>query len=186
MVDKVKKPKASKKKNRVNEVEHLIKQADKAKAGYDYPAALELYQEALTALEQEIAKNGGDETKQFDLRYRIHDGRARCYNLLAEANLEIGELNEMEGLATQMIDESRRTNSINRQAEIKFTSGDSSEGEKLSRAALELARNNGERDEEGQSLMLLSQIQFQHNHSEQLKQFSENQKYLNHPEQFSS
>jgi len=166
MVDTLKEPKVSKKKNQVNELEHLIKQADKAKAGYDYPAALDLYKEALTVLEQEIAKNGGDEAKQLDFRYMIHDGRAQCYNLLAEASQEISELNEMEGLATQMIDESRRINSINRQAEIKFTSGDSSEGEKLSRAALELARNNGERDEEGQSLMLLSQIQFQMGESE--------------------
>ena len=51
MVDKVKDPKVSKKKNQVNELEHLIKQADKAKAGYDYPAALDLYKEALTVLD---------------------------------------------------------------------------------------------------------------------------------------
>ena len=161
MVDKVRESKTSKKKSQVNKIEQLIIQAEKAKSSYDYPAALVLYEDALTALEQEIAKNGGDETRQLELRYRIHDGRAQCYNLLAEAHQEITELNEMKGLATQLIDPSRRVNVINRLAELKFVMGDSEEGESLSRAALELAKKNGERDEEAQSLMLLSQVQFQ-------------------------
>ncbi|MBK5108612.1 MAG: GAF domain-containing protein, partial [Anaerolineales bacterium] len=161
MVDKVREPKVSKKKNQLKEIEHLIKQAEKIKSGYDYPAALEQYDNALKTLDLQVGKNGGDEKRLLTLRFRILDGRAQCYNLLAQAHQENKELIEMERLATQLMDPSRRVNVINRLAELNFVMGESEEGESLSRAALELAKINGERDEEAQSLMLLSQVQFQ-------------------------
>ena len=161
MVDKVREPKVSKKRNQLNEIEHLINQAEKIKSGYDYQAALEQYHDALNALDLQAGKNGANEKQLLTLRFRIHDGRAQCYNLLAQSHQEDKELIEMERLATQLMDPSRKVNVINRLAELKFRMGDSEEGESLSRAALELAKKNGERDEEAQSMMLLSQVQFQ-------------------------
>ena len=161
MVDKVNEIKTSKKNKSLAYISSLVHQADRARASYDYQLALELYQKALIALEQELAKNGGDDSNQRELRFTIHDGCAKCYNLLAEADHEIGELTKMERLATELDDQSRGVNAINRQVETKFTSGDIDQALSLSRKALKLSRKIGDRDEEAQSLMLLSQIQVQ-------------------------
>jgi hypothetical protein len=89
MVDKIIEPKISKKKNRVSEIEHLIKQAEKLKSGYEYQDALNVYENALIALELQVGKNGRDEKKVLRLRYRIYDGRADCYNWMAQTTLEL-------------------------------------------------------------------------------------------------
>ncbi|MGB7093484.1 MAG: GAF domain-containing protein, partial [Anaerolineales bacterium] len=173
MVEKVRQKKKSKSRTSRNEVSNLIKQAVKAKSGYDYPAAIELFDQALAALDQLSRKNGADENRLLEDRYAIHDGRAECYNWMAESNQEITELKIMEGLATQLEDQPRRINVINRQAEAMFGMGDLDEGERLSELALKFAREFGEQNEEGQSLTLLSQIQFQKGESENARHNNE-------------
>ena len=167
MVDKVGEPKTAKRKTSRKSIEKLVVQAEKMMTSYDYPAALVLFDQAHTVLEPENSKNGGDEAKLLKLRYRIHDGRARCYNQLAQGNLEIGELDLMEDLADQLSDQSRKVNVLNRQAEAKLVSGNPEEAEVLCRSSLDLARELGDQDEEGQSLMLLSQIQYQYDRIEE-------------------
>ncbi|MCK4897339.1 MAG: tetratricopeptide repeat protein, partial [Anaerolineales bacterium] len=156
--------------SKVNAVEkelaNLIQKAVKAKSGYDYPATLELFDQAQGVLDTLVQKNGADESRLMEYQYAIHDGRAECYNWMADKNQELAELEIMEGLAAQIGDQSCKINVINRQAEAMFVSGEFDEGERLSVVARELARENGEQNEEGQSLMLFSQIQFQKGESE--------------------
>ena len=84
MVDKVKVTQISKNKRAEKEIASLIQQAVKAKSGYDYPAAIELFDQALAALDQLSRKNGADEAQLLEDRYNIHDGRAECYNWIAD------------------------------------------------------------------------------------------------------
>jgi PAS domain S-box-containing protein len=174
---------ATKKRGNLDEngITNLIQKAMKAKAGYDYPGALELFDQAQCAIDKLLSENGADEKKLLEGQYTIHDGRANCYNWMADNNQELSELEIMAGLAAQMGDESRRINVINRQAEAMFGLGEFDEGERLSVEARALAIENGEKDEEAQSLMLLSQIQFQkgetekshHNNKQALEIFRE-------------
>ncbi len=166
MVEKVREKTKSKSKQIAMELDTLIQKARKAKSGYDYPAALELFDQAQGVLDTLVQKNGADESRLMEYQYAIHDGRAECYNWLAESNRELAELKIMEGLAKRMGNQSRKINVINRQAEAMFGIGDLDDGEKLLVVARELAREHGEQNEEAKSLRLLSKAQFQKGESE--------------------
>ena len=91
MVDKLRGTKKSKNKRAEQEIASLIRQAVKVKAGYDYPSAIELFDQALHGLDQLSRKNGADEAYLLEDRYSIHDGRAECFNWMGETNQEIAE-----------------------------------------------------------------------------------------------
>jgi hypothetical protein len=147
MVDKVRKTTKSKSKQAVKGISSLIEMAMKAKAGYDYPAALELFDRAQSDLHKLSQVNGSSDSDLLEYQYIIHDGRADCHNWLADWNLELDELKIMEALSIQMGDESRRINVINRQSEALFGLGDYDAGERLSLLGRDLARDIGDLNE---------------------------------------
>jgi GAF domain-containing protein/tetratricopeptide (TPR) repeat protein len=160
MADSVKAKIKSKKIIAEKDLVDLIRTAEKAKAGYDYPAALEIYEEALATLEKLSQKNGGDEKKLQEFLYEIHDGRAICYNWLAESNQEISALKSLQELAVKMGDEASRINVINRQAEAMIVMGELDNGIALIDTIQESANKLGDLDEQAQSSFNLANALF--------------------------
>jgi GAF domain-containing protein/tetratricopeptide (TPR) repeat protein len=161
MADRVKEKTKAKSKQFENQFSQLFQKAMRAKAGYDYPAALNLFEQAQIVLDKLAKANGVSEVVLLEKQFSIHDGRAVCYNWMAESNYELDELKGMVKLATQLGEQSRRINAINRQAEALFGLGDFEKGERLCLQARDLAIENGDKHEQGQSLWLLSQALFQ-------------------------
>jgi len=130
MVDKVRAAKKSTKKISLKETASLLEQAEKAKAGYDYNSALELFDQAQGVIEKQARENGSNERLLLEYLYAIHDGRAGCYNWMALLNQELVELEIMAGLAQQLEDRTQEINTINRQAEALIGLGDIDGGKK--------------------------------------------------------
>ena len=131
---------------------------------------LELFDQAQFSMDKLSQLNGTSEDFLLEIGYKIHDGRADCRNWMAEPNLEIDELKVMEKIAAKMGDESRGINVLNRQAEAKFGIGDIEGGVKILEKNLKKARQIGEKNEQAQSLLLLSLAQYQKGESDKSSQ----------------
>ena len=88
MVDKVREPKVAKSKVTSQGIEKLVIQAEKNMTSYDFPAALDIFDLALSELEQISSNNDRGKSKQLEMNYRIRNDRAKCYHQLAQVNLE--------------------------------------------------------------------------------------------------
>ncbi|MFN2213674.1 MAG: GAF domain-containing protein [Anaerolineales bacterium] len=173
MVDKVRTKRKSTKKINLKETASLIERADKAKAGYDFASALELFDQAQSALEKQARNNGSGYKVLLEHQYAIHDGRAECYNWMALSNQELVELEVMAGLAQKLGDRTREINTINRHAETLIGLGDIDGGKKILSLARKLSSDLGDQKEEAKSLMLFSLIQFQEGESEKARRNTE-------------
>lgn len=160
MIEKVKESKKTKSTYHVGEITMLVQKAGKAKSGYDYQTALNFYQQAQDSLEKLFHKNGADEKAILEYQYEIHDGRAECFNWMAETSRELEELNTLAGFAQKIGERSREVNILNRKVEALFGVGDIDGGEKLAIRARRLAKDTSDKREEAKSLWLLSQAQF--------------------------
>jgi GAF domain-containing protein/CheY-like chemotaxis protein/tetratricopeptide (TPR) repeat protein len=173
MADSVRESRKTEPKKISKKIESLIQQAEKAISGYDYPGALELFNQAHEAVDNIIRKNGVDNESYIEYEYTIHDGRAKCYNWMAESALEFEQLEELAKLTRRMGDRSREANVINRQVEALFNLGDVDRGEELLPKSRKLSREVGDKKEEAQSLMLLATAQFHQGDAEKAKNNNE-------------
>ncbi|HJX41059.1 MAG TPA: tetratricopeptide repeat protein [Anaerolineales bacterium] len=141
--------KPSAKDKRRQELARLQRAGDKARAAFEYAEANQHYDAALAI--GQSSKGLLSPALEFDLR----DARAFCYRRLGRLEAESAELKAMAALAKAAEDWPRQIKALNYLSQVATNLADFKAAERAAKAALRLARENGDRKLEADSLMAL-------------------------------
>ena len=141
--------KPSAKDKRRQELARLQRAGDKARAAFEYAEANQHYDAALAI--GQSSKGLLSPALEFDLR----DRRAFCYRRLGRLEAESAELKAMAALAKAAEDWPRQIKALNYLSQVATNLADFKAAERAAKAALRLARENGDRKLEADSLMAL-------------------------------
>jgi predicted ATPase len=127
-------------------LEYTIKAAERAQQSYVNEDAVRLYSEALSLISE-------DDPKRFELLA----GRAEVYNVMAEREAQLADVEMMLVLAENRGDEARRVEALLALAEL-YLETETNKAREPSEQALMIARELGDAGREGRALYCLGSL----------------------------
>jgi tetratricopeptide (TPR) repeat protein len=133
------------------DLERLQREANQARAAYDYEIAIGRYTAALAQLPQ---------SRDPALEYQLRSGRAACCHMLGDYRAEMVDLQLMAELAEDLGDLPPQVAASTRQTTLLALQGNAAMGQRLAEDALEKSRQAGEPRLEAECLVALGEACF--------------------------